>query len=188
MDIARLIQDYGYLAVAAGTFLEGETILIMAGVAANRGHLALPTVIVIGTLASFLGDQLYFYVGRRYGTALLARFPSMQSRAARASALLHRHHLPLILSIRFLYGLRIAGPIAIGMSAVPWFRFLVLNLTGAVVWAVAIAGAGYGFGQGLGYLLGNFDSDEAWGLAAILLCGALWWLFARYRSPAKPGK
>lgn len=187
MDIARLIQDYGYLAVATGTFLEGETILIMAGVAAYRGHLALPTVIVVGTLASFLGDQLYFYLGRRYGTALLARFPSMESRAARAKVLLERHHLPLILSIRFLYGLRIAGPVAIGMSAVPWFRFLILNLTGAVVWAFVIAGAGYGFGQGLAYLLADFDRDEAWVLAAIVLCGSLWWLFARRRYPARRG-
>ncbi|WP_211454337.1 DedA family protein [Collimonas antrihumi] len=188
MDIAGLIQNYGYLAVAVGTFLEGETILFMAGVAAYRGHLVLPTVMVVGTLASFLGDQLYFYVGRRYGTALLERFPFVQSRAARAKALLDRHHLPLILSIRFLYGLRIAGPIAIGMSGVPWFRFLVLNLMGAVVWAIVIAGAGYGFGQALAYLLGGFDADEAWLLAAILLSGLLWWLFARRRPPASLGK
>ncbi|WP_432262720.1 DedA family protein [Cupriavidus sp. TMH.W2] len=188
MDIAGLIQNYGYLAVAVGTFLEGETILLMAGVAAYRGHLTLPTVIMIGTIASFFGDQLYFYVGRRYGTALLKRFPSVQTRAARAKALLERHHLPLILSIRFLYGLRIAGPIAIGMSEVPWLRFLVLNLMGAVVWAIVIAGAGYGFGQALAYVLGGFDSDEAWMLAAILLSGALWWLVARRRRWTRLGK
>lgn len=183
MDIAGLIQHYGYLAVAVGTFLEGETILLMAGVAAYRGHLVLPTVIVVGTIASFFGDQLYFYVGRRYGTALLVRFPSVHARAARAKALLEKHHLPLILSIRFLYGLRIVGPIAIGMSGVPWLRFLLLNLIGAVVWAMVIAGAGYGFGQALVYLLGGFDDDEAWMLAALLLSGVLWWLFARCRRP-----
>jgi membrane protein DedA with SNARE-associated domain len=52
MDIAGLIQNYGYLAVAVGTFLEGETILIVAGAAARRSYLAFPTVILIGTLAS----------------------------------------------------------------------------------------------------------------------------------------
>ncbi len=188
MDIADLIQNYGYLAVAAGTFLEGETILFMAGAAAYRGHLALPTVMLVGTLASFFGDQLYFYAGRRYGTVLLERFPSMQSRAARAKALLERHHLPLILSIRFLYGLRIAGPFAIGMSGVPWFRFFILNLMGALVWAMVIAGAGYGFGQALAYLLRGFDNDEAWALAALLLSGLLWWLFALRRPPISLGK
>lgn len=74
MDIPGLIQNYGYLAVAVGTFLEGETILIMAGAAAHRGYLTMPMVIMVGTIASFFGDQLYFYVGRRYGAALLKRF------------------------------------------------------------------------------------------------------------------
>ena len=184
MDIAGLIQNYGYFAVAVGTFLEGETILIVAGAAARRGYLAFPTVVFIGTFASFLGDQLYFYLGRRYGTALLERFPSMQPRAARVKVLLERHHLPLILSIRFLYGLRIAGPIALGMSAVPWFRFLVLNLIGAVVWAMLVAGAGYGLIRALAYLPGWFDGDEAWLLAAILFSGALWWLGSRRKLSA----
>ena len=187
MDIAGLIQNYGYLAVAVGTFLEGETILIMAGAAAHRGYLAFPAVVVVGTIASFLGDQLYFYLGRRYGTVLLERFPSMQSRAARAKALLERYHLPLILSIRFLYGLRIAGPIAIGMSAVPWFRFFVLNLIGAVIWAMLVAGAGYGLVRALAYIPGWVDADEVWVLAAILLSGLLWWLGAR-RKPSTRAK
>lgn len=176
MDIPGLIQNYGYLAVATGTFLEGETILILAGAAAHRGYLTLLTVIMVGTMASFVGDQLYFYVGRRYGAVLLQRFPFLQSRAIRASALLERHHVPLILAIRFLYGLRIAGPIAMGMSGLPWFRFLGLNFIGAVVWATLVTSAGYGFGQGVSYLLADFDQDEAWWLTSILLAGLLWWL------------
>ena len=96
---------------------------------------------------------------------------------------LERYHLPLILSIRFLYGLRIAGPIAIGMSAVPWFRFFVLNLIGAVVWAMLVAGAGYGLVRALAYLPGWVDADEVWVLAAILFSGLLWWLGAR-RKPS----
>jgi membrane protein DedA with SNARE-associated domain len=119
MDIPGLVQHYGYLAVAAETFLEGEAILLMAGAAAYRGYLTLPMVIVVGTITSFLGDQLYFYVGRRYGTVLLKRFPFLQSRATRANALLERHHVRLILLVRFLYGMRIAGLIAMGMSGVP---------------------------------------------------------------------
>ena len=182
MDIAGMIQSYGYFAVAVGTFLEGETILIVAGAAARRGYLAFPTVVAVGTIASFLGDQLYFYLGRRYGTALLERYPSMQPRAERAKALLERHHLPLILSIRFLYGLRIAGPIALGMSAIPWFRFFVLNLVGAVIWAMIVAGVGYGPVRALAYIPGWVDADEVWVLAAILLSGLLWWLGTRRRA------
>lgn len=182
MTIADLIQSYGYLAVAVGTFLEGETVLILAGAAAGGGHLSMPMVIAVATVASFAGDQLFFHVGRKYGNQLLERFPSLQSRTARARALLERHHTPVILSIRFLYGLRIAGPIAIGMSGVAWPRFLALNLAGAIVWAWAIASVGYWSGHALAYLLGAIDADELWGLALLFLVGVLWWLIARYRD------
>ena len=182
MNIAQWVQSYGYVAVAVGTFLEGESVLLIAGAAASRGHLSMPAVIAVAALASFMGDQLYFLVGRRYGAALLARYPSMQPRAARVRGLLDRHHLPLILSIRFLYGLRIAGPIAIGMSSVSWSRFLLLNGLGALLWALLIAGVGYGTGHALVQVLKVVDADELWGLSLLLILGIAWWLLARRRA------
>lgn len=182
MDIAGLIQSYGYAAVGVGTFLEGESVLLAAGAAAYHGYLQLPVVMLIATLASFLGDQLFFFLGRRHGKQLLARFPSLEPRIARARVLLERHHVPVILSVRFLYGLRIAGPIAIGMSDVHWSRFLLLNLVGAVVWAILIAYLGFGLGHGLALSLGSFDADEAWLLTALLLPVVLWWLVKHARK------
>ena len=185
MNIAAWVQSYGYVAVAVGTFLEGESVLLIAGAAAARGHLAMPGVVAIATVASFLGDQLYFLVGRRYGAALLARYPSLQPRAARVNNLLERHHLPLILSIRFLYGLRIAGPMAIGMSSVSWPRFFLLNALGALLWATLIASAGYGAGHALVHLLKAVDADELWGLSVLLILGLVWWLVERRRAAKK---
>ena len=182
INIAEWVQSYGYVAVAIGTFLEGESVLLIAGAAASRGHLSMPAVIAVAAVASFLGDQLFFLVGRRYGTALLARYPSLQPRAARVTGLLDRHHLPLILSIRFLYGLRIVGPIAIGMSSVSWHRFLLLNGLAAVLWAGLIAGIGYGTGQVLVQLLKTIDADELWGLSLLLVLGLVWWLLGRRRA------
>ena len=59
MSLVELIQGYGYWAVAAGAFLEGETMLLVAGAAASRGHLSLPAVVAVAALAS-LGDDLRF--------------------------------------------------------------------------------------------------------------------------------
>lgn len=184
MDIAGWIQSYGYAAVGVGTFLEGETVLLAAGAAACRGYLALPMVIAVATIASFLGDQTFFLLGRRYGSRLLAHFPALKPGAARASALLERHHVPLILAVRFLYGLRIAGPVAIGMSSVPWSRFFVLNLAGAIIWAIAVASIGWGLGQGLAYALHGFDADEAALLVSLLLPALLWGLYRHGRRAA----
>jgi membrane protein DedA with SNARE-associated domain len=182
MDIPSLIQHYGYLAVAAGAFLEGEAILVMAGAAAYRGYLMLPTVIIVGAIASFLGNQLYFSMGRRYGPMLLQRFPSLQCRTRRVTALLDKYHLPLILALQFLYGLRIAGALAIGMSEVRWHRFLLLNFIGAIGWAALVAGGGYGLGRSFSYLKGEFSADTGWMLGAVVLAAMLGWAYSRRRT------
>src|SRR5262245_35305943 len=75
MDLASLLQGYGYSVVFVGTVLEGETILALAGLAAHRGYLALPWVIAAAAAGGFLGAQIYFFVGRFYGPRVLARFP-----------------------------------------------------------------------------------------------------------------
>ncbi|TAN09253.1 MAG: DedA family protein [Burkholderiaceae bacterium] len=177
MDIGSLIQTYGYWAVAGGTLIEGETVLLAAGAAASRSYLWMPAVIAIAAVCGFLGDQVFFYVGRRWGRQLMTRFPSLQPREARVAALLERHHVPLILGVRFMYGLRVAGPIAIGMSGVHWWRFLTLNFLGAVIWACIIGGAGYGLGHGVSRLVSlihGIDADEFWLIGAAVLAAILW--------------
>ena len=71
-----MIENYGYWIVLAGTLLEGESVLLLAGYAAYSGLLELHWVIGIAIAGSFLGDQLWFYLGRHHGAQLLARFPS----------------------------------------------------------------------------------------------------------------
>jgi membrane protein DedA with SNARE-associated domain len=184
MSIAELLSHYGYLALFVGTFLEGETILIMAGFAAHRGYLDVFWVLVIATLGGFTGDQLYFHLGRRHGWNILERFPALRQRARRVQALLDRYHLPLILGIRFMYGLRIAGPLAIGMSSVGSLRFFALNLAGAIIWAILIGGVGYVFGEAMELVLSDLKRYEEGLLAAIAIAGMAIWLFHRYnRKP-----
>lgn len=46
MNLEEVVTHYGYIGILIGTFLEGETILIIAGFLAHRGYLELPFVIV----------------------------------------------------------------------------------------------------------------------------------------------
>ena len=182
MSLTALLLKYGYIAVFLGTFLEGETILIMAGFAAHRGYLDLRWVVIVATVGSSLGDQIYFYLGTRYGWRILNRFPKLKPRAARVQVLLERYHLPLIPGIRFLYGLRMVGPLVIGMSSVSWLRFFVLNLLGATVWAVLISGLGYLFGNALELVLTNLRHYEEALLALMAVAGIIVWLVYRWRQ------
>jgi len=181
MTIASFLLSYGYIAVFIGTFLEGETILVMAGFAAHSGYLNLYWVIGMAILGSFLGDQLFFYLGARFGWRILGRFPKLKPRADRVQVLLERYHLPLILGVRFMYGLRIVGPLVIGMSSVNWLRFFVLNLIGAIVWAWLIGGAGYLFGQALELMLADLRHYEEAILLLMIMAGVAVWLGYRWR-------
>ena len=186
MDLASLIQNWGYPAVFAGSLMEGETIVALAAVAAHRGYLALPSVIAVAAAGGFLGDQIYFLVGRFAGDRVLARWPALQPGAERARQLLDRYDAPLILVVRFLYGLRTIGPIAIGMSRVHWLRFAALNLAGAIVWAALVAGIGYALGEALTRVLGDLKRVEEWVFGAILVGGLalVAWLQRRGRRAA----
>ena len=151
-DIGNILENHlqwAYIVLLIWTFLEGETIVIIAGVVAREGQLSLPLIILCAFCGSLCSDQLMFLLGRYKGQAFVARRPKWQMRAERVYRLLERHQTWLILGFRFLYGLRNITPFAIGMSQVPTRRFIVLNIIGAAVWAATFASAGYLFGTAM---------------------------------------
>ncbi len=182
LDIPYLIDTYGYVTVAAGAFLEGETILALAGLAAHRGYLELWIVIVIAAIAGFTGDQVFFTLGRYHGGATLRRFPEIAKHAQRFDVMLAKWHMPLIIGIRFMYGFRIAGPILLGMGSVKHSTFAIYNAVGAILWANLIAGLGFLFGEALEVMLHDMRHWEKWGFAGLLVIGLVIWTIERYRE------
>jgi len=185
MNLSSLIAEYGYLALFAGCLLEGETVLILAGLAAHQGYLQLHWVILIALAGGFAGDQIYFWLGRRHGGWVLARFSRLAPVVERANMLIARYHELLILGVRFMYGFRTAGPIALGMSTVPAWRFVWFNALGAMIWAILIGGAGFLFGNTLTLLLVNFKKIEQTMFVVILCAGFCVWAWRRYKFRKK---
>ncbi|WP_321366293.1 DedA family protein [uncultured Desulfuromusa sp.] len=175
------IQHYGYLAILLGTFLEGETILVLSGFAAHRGYLHLPWVITAAFLGTLLGDQLFFYLGRRHSEYLLKRRPHWRLRLERTRRLIHSYRILLILGFRFLYGLRTITPFALGMSQVSWQLFLPLNILGAAIWAVCFGCAGYLFGHAVEIFLGDVKQYEYWLFSVLAGGGCIFWIIHRIR-------
>ena len=182
MNLPDLIETYGYWAVLGGTLLEGESVLLLAGFAAHRGYLDLPSVVAVAVAGSFLGDQAWFFLGRYQGVKFLERHPRYAAPAMRAQALLARYHMPLILSVRFLYGLRTILPFVIGMSPISTTRFQVLNLGGALLWSVTITAGGYLFGHLVERMLGDLRYYEEILLAVLALGGLIFWWISRRRA------
>jgi membrane protein DedA with SNARE-associated domain len=189
------IADYGYWAVAlallcenAGLPVPGETTLLLASfLAYSEQKLHLGWIILVGTLAAAVGDNLGYTIGYYGGRALLNRYQHTfripKSTIARGENLFGRFGAPAIFFARFIFGVRvIAGPLA-GALRMPWKLFAIFNLLGAVVWVTVIALAGYFFGRNwsrLSEVLGRVD------LAVVALaCAAVvfwWWRRRRERA------
>ena len=185
--IRHLILTYGYIIVFAGTFFEGETVLMVGGISARLGYLDLVSVMLVATAGSFLGDVFYFFLGRYYGYRLLRWWPSARLGAARVNRLLYRHRILFILGFRFVYGIRTISPFVLGMGSVPAVAFVALNFVSAALWAVVIAALGYAFGEVAARLLAEVMHFEQIAIVGVFAAGAALWLvhFVRIRRRAR---
>ena len=188
-SLEQLVRDYGYYALFIGTCLEGETIMVLGGIAARQDILRLPWVIVFGFLGSLTGDQTIFFVSRRWGKQILARFPWLHVRMEKVNRVLERHGTWYMISFRFFYGLRNPTPFVIGLSSVPTARFIALNVLGAILWAITLGLMGYL----LGALAEPLLKDLKWVLLGVAAIGFLIWLVrhlllrrARHRAKQPP--
>lgn len=185
--LRTFIADYGYWAVAlallfenAGIPVPGETTLLLASFLAYSEHrLSLVWIIVVGTCAATIGDNIGYAVGRHGGRPLLERYQHLfripQRSIERGEHLFARYGAATVFFARFIFGMRIfAGPLA-GVLRMPWKAFAVFNFLGAVVWVSVIATVGYLFGrhwEALEAAIKRFDLALA--VVAVVLV-LLWW-------------
>jgi membrane protein DedA with SNARE-associated domain len=173
MTFEYLVSHYGYVALVVGTFLEGETILIVAGFAAHVGYLKLQWVILAAFAGSLAGDQFYFFVGRMKGKTFLHRRPAWETKVERVLKLFDQHRTLVVVGFRFMYGLRTVTPFAFGLSGISAIRFFILNVIGAVAWSVVVALVGYLFGAAARAVIADMKTYEHWIILGILWTGAL---------------
>ena len=180
MTLESFVITYGYPALLTGALLEGETIVIIAGIMAHSGYLQLPWVIGVAFFGAFCADQFFFQVGKRKGKLFLEKRPHWEPRVDRVRRFLVGYQVIAVLGYRFIYGMRTITPVVIGASDFSTRRFVLLNLCSTLLWAVAVSTAGYFFGNVIETLLHDFRKYE---LAVMLVVaavgGGIW--FYRYR-------
>jgi membrane protein DedA with SNARE-associated domain len=182
MSLEALLHHYGYLAVFAGTFLEGETILVLAGFFASRGSLWLPLVLVTAAAGAYVGHVFWFWLGRSQGTRLVHRLPRFERQIARSLELVERHGAGAIFLTQYLYGLRIASAIVFGLSAMSRRKFLIYQALSCALWATLIGLLGFFFGRAVERVLGQAAAVEKYAILFILLLGGGIFLYHRLRQ------
>ena len=182
MTPESLLQQYGYYAVFLGTFLEGETILVVAGFLAERKYLALPTVILVAFAGAFSGHVFWFWVGRTRGLQTLKRFPKVERHFAKGIRLFERYGAPTIFISQYLYGLRISCAIIVGISKISTLKFLLYQGISCITWAALIGTLGYYFGEAVETVLGKAAHVERYGLMVLLLVAFVMFIYHRRKQ------
>jgi len=156
--LQHLLASYGYLAVAlivmaegAGIPFPGETVLLIGAAYAGAGNLSLKGVILAAALGAIAGDNLGYWIGRRGGAALLARYGSLlrigPRHLERAESFFARHGAKTVLFARFIAVLRTVCSLLAGANRMPYRRFVVFNAAGGILWSVTIGLLGAAFGS-----------------------------------------
>jgi membrane protein DedA with SNARE-associated domain len=161
MSLNELVSHWGYLAIFAvvvlgnvGLPVPEETILALGGYLCSQGKLRIPLVLAVGVVSAIVGDNLGYWVGRRYGPGAFARYGALllggPERMERARSFVGRRGATGVFLARFIPGMRFAaGPLA-GALGMPFAKFVVANALGVAAYVPVAIGAGYALGYGLG--------------------------------------
>ena len=167
----EVLNQYGYLALAVGTFFEGETAILIASSLIREGVFEGPYTVLFGFAGSFLSDWLYFLVGRFNGKYFVSRRPALQARLEPVNRFFTRHRLQVLLSYRFLYGFRVIIPLLVGMSGVRPSQFLLFSVLSGLLWASLVSSLGFGLGTLFQLTTRSFEDNLVTILFSLALVG-----------------
>ena len=162
-----------YLILFLGTLVEADASLITAAFLAHRGRLNLAAVMAVCIGATLTANQFWFWLARCRGRSFLERKLQTDRKLQRIHGWLERRGTLVIPASRFLYGFRVAIPVAYGASGTPPVRFTILEIISAVSWGMIVGFGGYAFGSTLEILLSDLERHELAIAAAVLLIGAV---------------
>jgi membrane-associated protein len=185
--IAALV--FGETAVFLGFVLPGETVVVIGGVLASRGHLSLATLSAVVVTTAVVGPMVGYEIGSRMGDRLfgpraprlLRRMPGGPQRAR--TALRDRGALAVLLG-RFVAFVRTVMPAAAGAVRVPYRTFLLYNVVGGIVWGVGYCLLGYLAGSAYSAVETRVGTGLAVAVAVVVVTAVAVWVVRRRRAAA----
>lgn len=155
--VVSTIEGWGYLGVfllmvAENVFppIPSEVIMPLAGFLAGRGDLSLTLTILVGTAGSVIGTLMWYYIGMAIGEERLKRFAARHGRWLTLSpsdidyahAWFQRHGAAAVFFGRMIPAIRTLISVPAGLSAMPFWRFLLYTVLGSALWTGMLTFAG----------------------------------------------
>jgi membrane-associated protein len=135
-----------------GLLVPGETVMLIAGMLAAGGGVQVPALLLGVIIAAVLGDSVGYFIGFKFGPALMTsrlgrRIP--RRHWDQAQEYVRRRGAVAVVLGRWVGILRALVPAMAGVVRMPYGRFLVANIVGAVTWSPVVIGLGYFAGASL---------------------------------------
>jgi len=181
---------FAFIAVETmGVPLPGETALIAMAILASQGHFSIELVILAAAAGAIFGDNVGFYIGRRYGRRLLAweggPFPGHRRRLLELGEPFFARHGPKAVFLgRWIAGLRITAAWLAGSVRMSWPIFTFYNALGGICWALSVGLVSYYLGHSAETI---FRTAGVAGLGAAALLGVVAYAIHRLRGRRNPG-
>ncbi len=180
-------ETWVYPALALYAAVKSGLLPVFAGVLAAAGALDVALVFSALFAGTVVGEEAKFWLGRRFGVPLRARWRWLDNAIPRVEAITSRWGRGWVLFYRWPKGGRTLGALPIGLTAWPWRRFAVLNVLGALLWAGPLVAIGYGGGPVVLSLLERYGGAATAALLAIMVV-LIWRAWRRTAGVAESGR
>lgn len=156
--LLHFIVNFGWLAVIAvifaesglmvGFFLPGDSLLFISGTLVQQGTFSVNifAFVVLLWFAAVLGNSTGYFLGKKYGRRLFRRPDSRffrQEYLQSAEDFYEKHGNKTIVYAMFIPIVRAFAPVVAGIAKMPYERFVIYNVAGALVWVSAFTLLGY---------------------------------------------
>lgn len=159
-DVQALVQTAGYAGLTAlifaetglfiGFFLPGDSVMVSAGLFAQRGYLSIGLLGSLLTAASIIGDSTGYWIGRATGPRMFRREDSLlfkRRHLIAAHEFYERHGGKAVIIARFMPVIRAFAPVVAGIGQMPYSRYVVYSIAGSVLWVWSMLLLGYSLGR-----------------------------------------
>jgi len=159
------------------TFFEGESVLIAAGFLAFSGYLDVYLIIIVATVASYVGHGAFFLIAFKRRDAFInfaGKFIKVNLR--KLESLMARYGVAAIFISQWIYGFRLMSAAVLGLSRMGKTKYFSCLLISCLIWATICTYAGYFFGTALKDILGDIKDYEKHIVIGVFVVGFIIWL------------
>jgi membrane-associated protein len=156
--------------------LPGDSLLFAVGLlAATTGQLDIAIVIPLLILAALLGDNVNYFVGRRFSEFIKSRDKILflkREYITQTEAFYVKHGPKAVIIARFMPIIRTIAPFVAGAASMKYSRYILFCVIGAVLWVTSITMVGYLLGNNV-WVKENFEKVVL-GIVFVSIMPMLW--------------